>query len=73
MQARKPGQIQPRLQLLSRVSQVAGAGPRQVVEAGPPIGAEGMSQPSGKRWEEERYGKGQRMLSTGVYMTEIKF
>uniref|UniRef100_A0A4X1SML5 Piwi like RNA-mediated silencing 3 n=2 Tax=Sus scrofa TaxID=9823 RepID=A0A4X1SML5_PIG len=44
--ARKPGQIQPRLQLLSRVSQVAGAGPRQVVEAGPPIGAEGMSQPS---------------------------
>ena len=56
MQAQQPRQIQPRLQSLTGV--------RHVAEAGPPAGAEAMSQPSGKKREEERFSEGQRMFST---------
>ena len=59
MQAQQPRQIQPRLQSLTGVRHVAGAGP--------PARAEAVSQPSGKRREEERLREGQRMLNTRQY------
>ena len=54
MQTQTLGQIQPRLQPLQEESQVA--------KPGQPRGAEGTSQPPGKK-REEGYGKGQGMLN----------
>lgn len=54
MQTQQPGQIQPRLQQLQEESHVA--------EPGQPRGAEGPSQPPGKKREEEGRGEGQGCL-----------